>query len=224
MAQSSLLETIDLRDVVQITSLETKDLRNVVQVSLPVETSVSIFLWRNRGGLMKRNGMYFAKNEMYELIKSLGGQWNDSKDRPIYCCLESNEISGLYWAIPVGSYEHRTPEAKIRINRYLNYHPSIIASCYYHIGTTTQKSIFFISDVIPITDKYMDAEYINNYTGLIHIVKNKQLIIDIERKLARILAYENSQPNVFRQRITDVKLQLISELNDTINCYPQSIT
>ena len=107
--------------------------------------------------------MYFGKRDLYNLIKRVGGEWNDTKDRPIFCCIESLEHKGLYWAIPV-------------------------------------------------IDKYIERGYINNYTASIHIVKNKTLISELENKLKRILAYENSNPNFFRQHITDVKNELLKEL------------
>ena len=162
---------------------------------------------------MIKNSMYFAKEEIYELIRSLGGQWNDSKDRPIVCVIESNEQEGLYYAVPVGNYEHRNEQAKERIQRYLDLPEDRIESCYYHIGNTTVKSIFFLSDVIPITDKYIDREYKNYYSNRIYEIKNKELIAELERKLKRILAWENGRPNYFRQHITDIKRVLMTELN-----------
>ena len=117
---------------------------------------------------MIKNAMYFAKKEIYDLIRSLGGQWNDAQERPIVCVFQSSEIEGLYYAVPVGNYEHRSDEAKERIQRYLNLPENRIESCYYHVGNTTVKSIFFLSDVIPITDKYIEREYLNYYSNKIH--------------------------------------------------------
>ena len=50
---------------------------------------------------MLKNGMYFAKRSIYESIRSLGGEWNDSKERPIVCVFESNEYKGLYYAVTI---------------------------------------------------------------------------------------------------------------------------
>ena len=161
---------------------------------------------------MIKNGMYFAKQEIYDLIRSLGGEWNDSKERPIVCIIESKEIDGLFYAIPVGNYEHRSKQATERIQTYLNLPENRIESCFYHIGNTTVKSIFFISDVIPITDKYIEREYKNYYSGQIHEIKNKQLIAELERKVSRILAWESGRPNYFRQHITNIKSSLLKEL------------
>ena len=161
---------------------------------------------------MIKNGMYFAKEEIYQLIRQLGGQWNDSKERPLVCVIESKEVQGLYYAIPVGNYNHRDDKAKKRIQGYLDLPEERIESCYYHVGNTTVKSIFFISDVIPITSEYIEREYRNFYTGAIHEIKNKTLISELERKVLRILAWENGNHNYFRQHITDVKNALITKL------------
>ena len=165
---------------------------------------------------MIEHGMYFGKSEFYQIIRDNGGSWNDSKERPIICLIKSTECNNLYWAIPVGNYEHRNEQAKERIQKFIQYNKKDIRSCFYHIGNTNEKSIFFISDVVPITDKYIDREYLNQ-SKKIHIVKNKVLLADLEYKLRRILTYEKNNPNFFRQHITDIKNYLIEELNENQN-------
>lgn len=165
---------------------------------------------------MIEHGMYFGKSEFYQIIRDNGGSWNDSKERPIICLIKSTECNNLYWAIPVGNYEHRNEQAKERIQKFIQYNKKDIRSCFYHIGNTNEKSIFFISDVVPITDKYIDREYLNQ-SKKIHIVKNKVLLADLEYKLRRILTYEKNNPNFFRQHITDIKNYLIEELNENSN-------
>lgn len=167
--------------------------------------------------LMKEHGMYFGKRNFYKIIRKNGGLWNDIKERPIICLVKSEEHENLYWAIPVGNYEHRNKEAKQRIQKYINCEKKDIRSCFYHIGNTDIKSIFFISDAVPITDKYIEREY-KDKTNKIHIVKNKVLLTELEYKLGRILQFEKSKPNYFRQHITDLKNYLIEELeNEKLN-------
>ena len=161
---------------------------------------------------MEEHGMYFGKKEFYQIIRDNGGVWNDAKERPIICLMKSLEHEGLYWAIPVGNYEHRDENAKLRIEKYMNYDKKDIRSCFYHIGNTNEKSIFFISDAVPFTEKYIDREY-KNKTKKIHIIKNKVLLSELEYKLSRILELENRKPNYFRQRITDIKKYLLKELD-----------
>lgn len=146
------------------------------------------------------------------MIRSVGGTWNDTKRRPIVCLIKSDENPNLYWAIPMGKLNHRNAMQQKRLNFYLNLPKRDIRSCYYHIGRTSSRSIFFISDAIPIIDKYIDGIH----TGGDHrhyIIKNRLLISELERKLFRILSVENSNQNSFRQHITDVKLHLLEELN-----------
>ena len=160
---------------------------------------------------MIEKGIYFGKNEFYELIRKIGGKWNDGKERPIVTLIKSTEHEDLYWAIPMGDARHRTVEKMNRILGYINRPNSDIASCYYHIGKTTTKSIFFISDAVPIIDKYIDRFYLG-YDQNHYIIKNPNLILELQRKLERILAYENSNNNFFRQHITDIKATLLQEL------------
>ena len=56
---------------------------------------------------MNQNGMYYVTDEFKQLIRNLGGEWNDQKKRPIVCLIQSSENPELYWAIPVGKVNHR---------------------------------------------------------------------------------------------------------------------
>lgn len=161
---------------------------------------------------MTERGLYYTTKEFAEMIKSLGGEWNDTKRRPMVCLVKSTENESLFWAIPMGNYNHRNAEQQKRLDKYLNLPERDIRSCYYHLGRTTAKSIFFISDAIPITDKYIDAEHLGS-NNKHFIIKNPNLISELERKLYRILAIENSRNNTFRQHITDVKKYLLDELS-----------
>ena len=158
---------------------------------------------------MLENSIYYGKSEFYDIIRNLGGIWNDSKERPIVTLIKLSENENIYWAIPMGNWYHRDPSAQDRINRFLNYEESDIRSCYYHVGKTDTKSIFFISDIIPITDKFIEREYKSKYTGNHYIIKNSKLISELERKAKRILAWENANPNFYRQHITDLKNYLL---------------
>jgi len=160
--------------------------------------------------MIKERGIYYASNGLYDIIKKLGGDCGNPGHRPVVCLVKSAEHPALYWAIPMGIVGHRIQTAMDRINKFLSYPDNDIRSCYYHVGRTTNRSIFFVSDAFPIIDKYIDEEHVdcnkNHY-----IIKNKPLISELERKLFRILAYENANPNHFRQHITAIKNHLIAE-------------
>ncbi len=162
---------------------------------------------------MTERGLYYANADFTTLIKSVGGEWNDTKHRPIVCLIKSTENEHLFWAIPMGNLRHRTEEQQKRIEYYMNLPVGDIRSCFYHVGRTTNRSIFFISDAIPIIDKYIDSEHVGS-NKLHYIIKNPKLIAELERKLFRILSVENSDKNHFRQHITDVKTRLLEELTE----------
>lgn len=160
---------------------------------------------------MIERGLYYANADFSALIKSAGGEWNDTKHRPIVCLINSTENKNLFWAIPMGNLNHRTKEQQKRIMYYMNLPVSDIRSCFYHIGRTTNRSIFFISDTIPITDKYIESEHVGA-NNLHYVIKNQKLTAELERKLFRILSVENADKNHFRQHITSVKVKLLEEL------------
>lgn len=161
---------------------------------------------------MIEKGLYYANSSFQQMIRSIGGTWDDTKHRPIVCVIKSKECDNLYWAVPMGNYNHRTPEQQKRLDFFLSLPDNDIRSCYYHVGRTTTKSIFFISDAIPITDKYIAEEHVGA-DNKHYVIKNPKLISELERKLFRILSVENSCPNHYRQHITDVKNYLLLELN-----------
>ena len=105
------------------------------------------------------NGMYFICG-IQELVRAVGGKHEDLKDRPVTALIQSEKDSSIFWAIPVGDLEHRDSEGVERINTFLNYPKDDIRHYYYHIGKTNRKSIFFISNTIPITPAYIDREYL----------------------------------------------------------------
>ncbi|MDO4803439.1 MAG: hypothetical protein Q4A32_01300 [Lachnospiraceae bacterium] len=169
--------------------------------------------WVFFGGIRTiERGLYYATQDFSTMIQNVGGTWNDTKHRPIVCLIKSTEDEDLYRAIPMGKMNHRNQAQQSRLNFYLSLPNRDIRSCYYHVGRTTAQSIFFISDSIPITDKYIDSVHVGADSKHF-IIKNHKLISELERKLFRILSLENSRKNSFRQHITDVKSYLLAELH-----------
>lgn len=168
--------------------------------------------------LINEKGIYFAKNDFYQIIKDVGGEWTDTKFRPLVALIKSSDHPDIYWAIPMGDYEHRDSNAKKRIKSFMSRSEKDIASCFYHIGRTDKKSIFFISDVVPITLNYIERKYLVGPNKQQYIIKNKKLIQELERKVGRIISFEKDytkskgQPK-FRQRILDVHSYLLKEVD-----------
>lgn len=164
-------------------------------------------------GAMVENGIYYMREEYKELIRSLGGTYEDTKKRPIVCLIQSTDYPEIFWAIPMGKLNHRDESKRQRVEKYLNLPKKDIRSCYYHIGRTTTQSIFFISDAFPITEKYIAEEHRDSKKAP-YVIRDEKLSEELKRKLLRILKLEDSRENYFRQHITDIKRYLINEIEN----------
>lgn len=160
---------------------------------------------------MVEDGVYIIKQEFFKLFEEKGCKFKNNKteNRPTFCCMKDNKIEGLYWAIPTSKItENKNMD---RIYKYVNMKKGI-ASCYYHIGYTNYPAIYCISSVFSIIDKYVEREYKVNGKHL--IIKNKQQLESIKKKLKRILSYEEQNPNKLEQKITYIKNELINKINE----------
>jgi len=163
---------------------------------------------------MKPTGFYKLSNEYIGLVRQLGGKYKDNKERPVYCCIQDRNNPYIYWAVPTSDMSHRTHEQLDRIKDYCALSDRDIRSCYYHLGHTNRPAIFRISNVLPVTEKYIDGEYISQ--GIHLVLRDKKLIADIERKLSRILFDEGRHPDKYEQHITSACSYLANELEKTL--------
>lgn len=157
---------------------------------------------------MVENGFYKITAEFVEMINRLGGRYADQKERPVFCCIEDKYVKSLFWAIPTSDISHRSPAQISKIQAWCK--ESGIRSAYYHIGYTNRPAIYRISSCFPITDKYVDGEYISQ--GVHLVLKNKNEIAVIRQKLNRILFDESVHPNKYEQHITDMRNYLVQEI------------
>ncbi len=162
---------------------------------------------------MKEHGLYIIKKEFLDLVKSLGGDcdYHNGNKRPVYCCIKDKLIEGLYWAIPTSDVTHRTDGQLEYYEKCLQTSDTDLRSCYYHVGRTTKPALYKISSCYPITDKYIDHEFLSCGTHV--VVRRAETVKELERKLKRILAFESRKPNYFPQHISDIKNHLIQELH-----------
>ena len=66
---------------------------------------------------MKPTGFYKLSQKYFDIIKQLSGTYGDSKERPIYCCMQDKKYADIYWAIPTSDISHRPSEQLERIKR-----------------------------------------------------------------------------------------------------------
>lgn len=160
---------------------------------------------------MIEDGVYIVKQDFFVIFEKMGCKFKNNKfeSRPTFCCMKDKEIDGLYWAIPTSKItENKNLD---RISKYINM-KSGIGSCYYHIGYTNYPAIYCISSAFPITEKYIDREYKVNGKHL--VIKNKQQIQNIRKKLKRILQFESQNENKFEQKISLIKNELVKEIKN----------
>lgn len=149
--------------------------------------------------------------DFFVMFEKQGCKFKNNKleKRPTFCCMKDNRIEGLYWAIPTSKI---TKDKNMnRVNKYINMKKGI-GSCYYHIGYTNYPAIYCISSTFPIIEKYIEREYKVNGKHL--VIKNKQQIEIIRKKLKRILQYEEQNNNRLEQKITLIKNELIKEIKN----------
>lgn len=157
---------------------------------------------------MVENGFYVIDESYGKLVKSLGGEYENEKSRPIFCCLRDQNVNGLYWLIPTSDLSHRTPE---QIQRYVDLsNVKDIRQAYYYVGHTTIPALFKISKVLPVSDKYISHEYL--WHGAHVIMQDEIQIAEIKLRLQRILVYESLHPNRLEQKITAVREYICREL------------
>lgn len=160
---------------------------------------------------MIEDGVYIVKQDFFVIFEKMGCKFKNNKfeSRPTFCCMKDKEIDGLYWAIPTSKItENKNLD---RISKYINMKRGI-GSCYYHIGYTNYPAIYCISSAFPITEKYIDREYKVNGKHL--VIKNKQQIQNIRKKLKRILQFESQNENKFEQKISLIKNELVKEIKN----------
>lgn len=158
---------------------------------------------------MKQGCFYIIKDEFFEKFTNMGCKfkYNKNATRPTYCCFEDTKHAGLFWAIPTGSLKNKDLN---RINEYIEFDERDIRSCFYHIGYTNRKALFYISSAFPIIDKYVQREYTTN--GIPLELKRVKIQNEVRKKLLKILTYENRFPNKLEPHITTIKDVLLQEL------------
>lgn len=127
------------------------------------------------------------------------------------CCIEDKYVSGLFWAIPTSDLSHRSEAQIEKYQQLCQLSQRDIRWAYYFIGHTNRPALYRISSCFPIIEKYVEGPYTSQGENL--VLKRKSDIEMIRKKLSRILLTESKKPNKFEQHITDIKRQMLLELN-----------
>jgi len=160
------------------------------------------------GLIMINRGIYKIKNKYFEDFPDKYLRHNNDENRPCYYCLTDNN-TGLAWMIPMS---RRIEKYKSIIEKRKSMNKPTDSM---HVAKidTGDESVFIISDMFPVTDEYILAEYT---VGGNHLrITSNVLAEAIERKAKRILSLirkgiciHSKQPDVLK-----IEKELITKLS-----------
>lgn len=130
---------------------------------------------------IEKNFFYFIKDEFFDLVqddKLLKNKENGNK-RPFYYCFKRKEDDNLLWLIPVSSKVEKYKEIYIsKIKKYKKIDTIVFGK------VKGNENVFLIQNIFPITDEYIENQYMYNQKP-IEITYSLQQ--DIERKANKVL-------------------------------------
>lgn len=125
------------------------------------------------------HGLYIIEDQFYLDFPDEYLKQNKEENRPHYYCFKENN-AGIYWMIPL-SLQYEKCEKEIEKKKKEG------KPCdYYHVlNIAGGKKAFLISDMFPITDKYIKREY--TLGGVHFILLDNSQINTINKKAKRVL-------------------------------------
>ena len=147
---------------------------------------------------MEVNGFYIIKESFFADINEPFLKGNKQENRPHYYCFKDHNTV-LYWMIPLSSKVEKYQQI-IEQKRIENKPCDIL-----HIMMTDngKKNVFLIADMFPITEAYIEREYM--IAGKHLRVTSEHEIRTIKRKARKILSmlkrgikFMPTQPDVLR--------------------------
>lgn len=127
-----------------------------------------------------QHGIYIVKDEFFARFSDFDWIYNKNESRPFYYVFP--DADGIYWLIPMTS---RVETIRNKIAR--SEEKFGVGKCiYYAIGSVNGKEVGFrISDIFPITEKYIEREY--QFNGCPAVIETKNLNELLERKAKKYL-------------------------------------
>ncbi len=146
---------------------------------------------------MKKAGFYIIKDSFFNKVNDPFLKGNKEGNRPHYYCFEDKKTH-LFWMIPMSS----------RIEKYKNIikkREALGRPCdILHIAKLDhgRESVFLIQDMFPITEEYIDREYMIHGNHL--ILTSEHIVNEVEQKAKKVLEllkhgvkFTPTQPDVF---------------------------
>ena len=135
---------------------------------------------------------YFIKDIFFDIVQDselMQNKENGTK-RPCYFCFKSKTNDKIIWFIPVSTKVQKYKQIynnKIQKQIKLGKKPSIDTLVFGYVSNT--YSTFLIQNMFPVTEQYIESQYIKNNVA---IRISKTLQTEIISKANKVLALYNS--------------------------------
>lgn len=134
---------------------------------------------------------YFIKDSFFDIIDDAELMKNKENGvkRPCYYCFKSKENDKIIWFIPVSTKIEKYQKIynnKIQKQIKLGKTPSIDTIVFGYVANT--YSTFLIQNMFPVTEEYIESQYIKNKVA---IKVSKKLQIEITSKANKVINLYN---------------------------------
>ena len=153
---------------------------------------------------------YFIKDSFFDIINDtelMKNKENGNK-RPCYYCFKSKEYNNIIWFIPVSTkidkYQ-KIYDYKIQKQIKLGKKPSIDTIVFGDVANT--YSAFLIQNMFPVTEQYIESQYIKNKVPIRLSNKLQTEIVDKATKVLNL--YNHGMKNIIFPNIDKILEQLL---------------
>jgi len=153
---------------------------------------------------------YFIKDKFFDVMddKELMKNKDNGIKRPCYYCFKSKENDNIIWFIPVSTKIQKYQKIyndKIQKQIKLGKKPSIDTIVFGYVANT--YSTFLIQNMFPVTEKYIESQYVKNK---VEIKLSNKLQTEIINKANKVLnLYNHGMKNIIFPDIDGILKKLI---------------
>jgi hypothetical protein len=170
------------------------------------------------------DGFYFIRDEYFvdfpddKLMTNKEVINGQAHNRPCYYAFE-DDVTGLYWLIPISSQISKFEAIyNSKIEKYRICDTIVFA---YVLG---DKKAFLIQNMCPVTDEYINNQYINSCTGD-PVIINPKAAHEIKNKAKKILMlYRKKGINLILPNVFEIEKKLLLKQNSSQVASTKSIT
>lgn len=154
---------------------------------------------------------YFIKDNFFDIIddKELMQNKENGTKRPCYFCFKSKENDKIIWFIPVSTKVEKYKkiyDKKIETQKKLGKNPSIDTIVFGYVSNT--YSTFLIQNMFPVTEEYIENQYIKNNIAITLSNKLQQEIIHKANKVLGL--YKHGMKKIIFPDIDKILKQLLN--------------